>query len=597
MTSDSRRSKVAARGIFSSRGPDWLDLRPLGLLPLTLLVYYEVTHYPFVNFDDDAHVYENHNVATGLTWENFRWAFTIHGPSQWHPLAWLSHQLDCELFGLDAGVHHAVNLGLHALGTVLLCFALRSLTGRRGVSLFVAAMFAVHPLNVESVAWVSERRNVLCGVFWMLGLIAYGSYARRGGWFRYLLVAAAVSAALMSKPLAVTLPSVFLLLDFWPLCRMPISPPNDSILTPPCPSRPWSALVAEKLPLAALAGLAGWLSYLCQQSIQTVSSTAALPVGERVVNALASYGLYLRRVIWPDDLAVLYPHPGLLPQPDPPGIPTTAAWGLVLLAWTVFAVWGARRRPAVLVGWLWFLGTLVPMIGLVQVGLQQLADRYVYIAIIGLGLMFAGLSDSIAAWAKPIRILLAMLLVAGWSVSAWMQVGYWSDSTALWSRTLDVTRSNSRAHLNLGQARYAAGDVSNAVAHYKACLQLEPGFGLAWYNLGVAYHDSGQIGPALECLERAVLYNPEDRDFWMRLGGARGHAGDLDGAMTAFRQALSIDPSSAAAHINLGLALEAAGRIDEAVRHYALAVESDPFNDEARALLTAARLRLAPQVD
>jgi cytochrome c-type biogenesis protein CcmH/NrfG len=586
-----------ATSISSRTGPKVNDWQIWIVLAATALVYSEVVRFQFVNFDDDVHVYENEFVRTGLTPASMRWAFAIHGPSQWHPLAWFSHQLDCQLFGMQSGWHHALNLVYHLIGSGLLFVAMQRLWGRTGVSLFIAGLFALHPLNVESVAWVSERRNVLCGVFWMTGLIAWANYARTGGWLRYLAVCAATAAALMAKPMAVTLPCVYLLLDYWPLRRLPLSaghqPAAQGVPLPPCPAQSWSRIVLEKLPLLALAAGAGWLSYLCQESIQTVSSLAVLPLKFRIENALVSCGLYLRRMVWPVDLAVLYPHPALSGAvPDAVLRGPAMVWGGVLSIVTLACVGAGRQRPAVLVGWLWFLGTLVPMIGLVQVGEQQLADRYIYLPMIGLAVALSGLTP--VAPAPPLRRVLAgvaALALAGCAAATWVQVGYWSDSVTLFARTVVVTGPNSRARLNLGAALFKQGRFEDAVSQYEAALTIDPDYGLAWFNLGIVYHQQQQLPDAMRCFERAIACSPRTAAYWMRLGAVRGHAGDLDGSIRDFEHALTLDPMSNMGHVNLGLVLEAAGRLDEAIQVYERGLEFNPADVRTRELLTSARAK------
>jgi hypothetical protein len=430
------------------------------LTVVTLLLYVRTVTFQFVNFDDDVHVYENPYVRAGLSWSGLVWAFQIHGPSQWHPLAWMSHQLDWQLFGNNPAGHHGTNLAWHLAGTLLLYVAIQELFGRPGAAAFVAAMFAVHPLNIESVAWVSERRNVLCGVFWMLAVISYSRYARKGGWNRYLCVTCWLLLALMSKPLAVTLPFVFALLDVWPLRRCPFpaswqpvagSWPHDS-----CVRRSWSELALEKVPWLMASAGAGWLSYLCQERAQVVSSFAALPMQIRLENACASYGLYLRRMVWPTDLAVFYPHPAWHhPHPEQ-ALLIGAFWGAtVLLSVTTWVLWRIRGRPGLALGWFWFVGTLVPMIGLVQVGQQQLADRYAYIPMIGLGIMTVNLPSP--RWLKRIIPQMALFLVVAWfGVSVW-QLGFWQNSKTLFARTAAITTDNNWARLNLGLALLSEG--------------------------------------------------------------------------------------------------------------------------------------------
>lgn len=539
---------------------------PAALLAVTLLLYVRVVGFEFINFDDDVHVYENPHVRAGLTWDGLIWAFGIHGPSQWHPLAWASHQFDWELFGNNPAGHHVTNVALHALGVALLFAAMNSLLGRPGTAAFIAAMFAVHPLNIESVAWISERRNVLCGVCWMAALIAYAGYARHGGARRYTWVTLWLALALMSKPLAVTLPCVFALLDFWPLRRCPLpagwQPTANLCAYEPCPTQSWWTLILEKSPWVVLSAGAAWLSYLCQEKIQVVSDLATLPLYLRLENAMVAYGLYLRRMIWPTDLAVFYPHPAWHhPHPERvlllPAIVSVAA----LLAISVVAVRQLRRRPGLAVGWCWFLGTLVPMIGIVQVGQQQLADRYAYVPMIGLGLMLV--SCPVPTRLAQLSARFAIVAAAAWfAVSVW-QLSFWRNSQALFARTAAITNDNSWARLNLGLALQGEGKYAEAIESYQQALQIDPNYVLAHYNLGIAWQDLGRLELAVRHFETAIALNDRDVKAWLRLGGALGQAGNLPRAESCFRKALMLDERSAQARFNLGLTLLARGRPED----------------------------------
>lgn len=541
-------------------------------------LYVRTLDFEFVNFDDDAHVYENPFVQTGLTWENLKWDFGIHGPSQWHPLAWLSHQLDWQLFGANAGGHHAMNVLFHGAGVVMLFLAMNSLLNRPHAAGFMAAMFALHPLNLESTAWVSERRNVLCGVFWMATLLAYSGYARHGGWKRYAAVTAGVACALMSKPLAVTLPCVLALLDYWPLNRLGIAFHRSAVPSPQTseiPVRSVSRLVAEKLPWFLMSAVASWLSYLCQQKIQVVSDLTTVPWLLRLENACVSYGLYLRRIFWPFDLAVFYPHPAWThPGPQEALFVPAAITAVVLLSITAAVLWLIRTRPGLAVGWFWYLGTLVPMIGLVQVGRQQLADRYVYVSMVGLGLMLVSLSGS-ARWTRRLTLVGGTLIVFWLAVSTW-QLQWWENSRTLFSRALEVTEQNSWAHLNLGLALQNEGRQADAIRNYELALMIDPNYALAHYNLGIVWQDLGRLDSAVPHLQRAVALDPESIKAWTRLGTAFGQAGQLVTAEACFRKAIMLDTSAAQARFNLALVLQEKGDLPAALVEYQRAVEQQP---------------------
>ncbi len=552
---------------------------------LTVLLYGRVIAYDFVNFDDDVHVYENPHVQSGLSWSGLQWAFTIHGPSQWHPIAWLSHQLDWQLFGEYPAGHHASNLFWHVCGTVLLFFAVNALLGRPQAAAFVAAMFAVHPLNVESVAWISERRNVLCGVFWMLALIAYARYARRGGFARYLAVTLWFTLALMAKPLAVTLPCVFALLDYWPLRRCPLSeslqPLAAGCLLDPSPGRSWVLLLGEKLPWFLLSAGASWLSYLCQASIQVVSSLEALPLGLRIENAFVAYGLYLRRMIWPTDLAVFYPHPAWHePHPERTLLVPAMISGSILVLVTGIAIWRMRRTPGLAVGWFWFLGTMVPMIGLVQVGQQQLADRYAYIPLIGLGLVAVTLPFP-TAWVPAVRRIAVLAITIWFGLSFW-QLDHWRNSKTLFTRAISVTHHNSWAHHNLGYALHGEGEYAGAIENYQRALAIDPSYVLAHFNLGSAWQDIGQLDAAIEHFEWIVRHDDRHVDAWVRLGAAEGQAQRFDRAETCFRKAISLDSRASQARFNLAIVLDAKHETEESLANFRDAVTLEPDNVQFR---------------
>ena len=544
----------------------------------TWALYARTLGFEFVNFDDDAHVYENPYVQGGLTWENLKWDFGVHGPSQWHPLAWLSHQIDWELFGDHAGGHHGMNVAFHWAAALLLYLAMNKLLMRPHAAGFIAAMFALHPLNLESTAWVSERRNVLCGVFWMATLLAYAAYARHGGWKRYGLVTACVCCALMSKPLAVTLPCVLALLDYWPLNRPGIAFHSSAVQREQAsevPVRSVSRLVAEKLPWFLMSAVASWLSYLCQEKIHVVSDLTTVPWVLRLQNACVAYGLYLRRMFWPFDLAVFYPHPAWShsnPQ-EALAVPTLIA-ALVLLLITAVVMWFYRTRPGLFVGWFWFLGTLVPMIGLVQVGRQQLADRYAYVSMVGVGLMLVSLSWS-PKWARTRSQLGAAMLMYLLAISVW-QLQWWENSRTLFSRALEVTDQNSWAHLNLGLALQNEGQKADAIRHYELALMIDPNYALAHYNLGIVWQDLGRLDSAVPYLQKAVELDPSSVTGWTRLGTAFGQGGQFTQAEECFRKAIERDETAAQARFNLALVLQEKGELPAALVEYQLAVEQQP---------------------
>ena len=565
------------------------SLIAVGIILSTLVVYAQLRDYSFVNFDDDVHVYENPHVNSGLSWENVKWAFGIHGPSQWHPLSWLSHQLDVELFGLRPAGHHLTNLAVHIASAVLLFLTLIYITGERWPSAFVAAIFALHPLNVESVAWISERRNVLSLFFGILTVLVYSWYTRTGRWRHYALVVIVFALGLMAKPQLVTLPFVLLLLDYWPLgrtarCR---SEAGVSVSLRPsrCDSRRWGFLVLEKLPLLSLSIVSCLLTIWCQQSAGVVASTATLPIVIRLMNMLSVYGLYVRQVLWPFDLAVFYPHPGLVYQQPVTvlSIPSVVG-GLILMLVTVWAVVARRKYPFLAVGWFWYLGTLVPMIGLVQVGAQRMADRYMYLPLIGILIALTWLMRAVVParlQRRHILWYLAIPAVAGCLVISCKQTSYWQDSVTLFRHAIAVTERNSWAHNNLGLALHRRGKSIEAMEHFKEALNIDPDYALARYNLGVVWQDLGRSDRAIAEFQEALRLHPAYVNAHLRLGAALADINRLDDAVDHFEQAVRLSPKNSRAHLNLGIALARQSKTHQAIAQFRQVLELDPDNAKA----------------
>ena len=470
----------------------------LVLVVATGLAYWQVLHHDFVNFDDHYYVTENDRVQAGLTPEGFIWAFTTTDASNWHPLTWLSHMLDCELYGLNPGGHHLTNLLFHLASTLLLFIVFTRMTAALWRSALVAILFALHPLHVESVAWVAERKDVLSTLFWILTMWAYLHYVRHGGFKRYLLVLVAFTLGLMAKPMLVTLPFVLLLLDYWPLGRYQFGQSGAASHTAmsasivPRRSRSGAlALVLEKTPLLALAAISSVVTYLVQQSGQAMQYMETLPLTVRIANALVSYVAYIGKTIWPANLAVFYPHPGYtLPMWQAAGA------GLLLVFISIVTIRSMSRYPYLAVGWLWYLGTLVPVIGLVQVGEQAMADRYTYVPLIGLFIIAAwGLWDLEKKWHRQ-KIVFALILLLPLTVCTWRQLHYWRDSISLWEHALAVTKKNALAHNNLGGAFEEEGNAEKAIANFYEALRHDPEYLIARNNLGLALFREGKITEA-----------------------------------------------------------------------------------------------------
>ena len=581
----------------------------LGLLLVsaTLALYFPVHNHPFVNYDDDEYVTDNVRVKAGLTSETVAWAFTTYDAANWHPLTWLSHSLDYQLFQLDPAGHHDTNLLLHALNVLLLFWVLWQATGYPGRSLMVAALFALHPINVESVVWVAERKNLLSMLFFLLALGGYRWYTRQPRAGRYAVVALLFIFGLMAKPQVITLPFVLLLWDYWPVRRMTVRDAKSTYASEPAaisPQRSFFWLVKEKLPLFALSVASAVITMRAQHLGGGINTDVSFFT--RLANAAVSYARYLGQAFWPVRLAPIYPHPGN----------SLKAWemtvALVLLVGISALVVAGRRHRYLLVGWFWFVGTLVPMIGLVQVGRQAMADRYAYLPFVGLFIMICfGLAD----WAEQRHI--ARAWQAGSSVAVLLalavvthrQIDYWEDNVRLWERTVQVTSGNYLAEDNLGKSLEADGKPQEAMPHYARAAQIEPSYVFAYVHLGVSEHRQGELQNALhqyqevlsltqndiahytevrhrifanmasayiglgdyvharECLESAVRLNPDNAEEWTNLGLTAQETGDVDRAIQAYSEAVKLQPTQRG-FLLLAKALQQAGRPQEAQAAY-----------------------------
>ncbi len=513
-------------------------LGALLLLFATLLLYWRVAHYEFLVFDDKPYVIQNVHVSTGLKLDNALWAFTSFHEGNWHPIAWLSHMADCQWFGLNPGRHHLVNVALHAANVLLLFWLLQRATGAVWRSLFVAALFAVHPLNVETVAWVAERKSLLSAFFSFLTIAAYGWYASRPSWKKYLFVVVAFSLALMSKPMAVSLPLVLLLLDYWPLQRYEDQPFR----------RKWLRLSLEKLPLLLLSAASSVVTMQAQRSGGAIAEAAALPLVVRMGNAVVSYVAYIGKTLWPADLSVFYPHPEhSWPLSD------IIAAAIILLAITM-AVLYFRRARYLAMGWCWFVITLIPVIGIVQVGRQAMADRYVYFPGIGLFIIIAwGLSDVLSAIALPtvVPALLALGLVSALAVATNAYLPYWQNGVKLFTRAaLVASRPDFTIEEALADGLATAGRYNEAYKHYGEACILRPGYPLCHLNMAEILFNRHQLQDALDQLELAGSLT-DNKDVALACLINSGEIllalGDYRAAETRLNAALQLDPNNAKA--------------------------------------------------
>jgi tetratricopeptide (TPR) repeat protein len=584
------------------------------LVLATVIAYEQVRYNDFVGYDDYLCVTENQNVNEGITRESILWAFTTPYAYNWHPLTWLSHMLDCQLFGLNPAGHHIINLLFHIANTLLLFWVLKKMTGAIWQSAFVAAVFALHPLHVESVAWAAERKDVLSGFFWMLTMIAYVRYAEQPSIRRYLLVVLAFCLGLLSKPMLVSLPFVLLLLDYWPLGRGRRGLQNSSealsqseSIGPGPHKLPAGRLIVEKILLFVLAAASSLVTYIIQQQEGAVAGADKLPMTIRTTNALVSYISYIGKMVYPSRLAVFYPHP----------LNKLPIWQLIVSAVmlaviSAIVIYMGRRRRYLVVGWLWYLGTLVPVIGLVQVGLQATADRYTYLPLIGIFIMMSwGAADLTAKWRYrntglgiTASIILVVLLIC-----TRMQLRYWQNSITLFGHALEVTENNPTMQNNYGNALFEKGQLEESVTHFNEALRLRPEDFEARYNLGLAFLRLGKIDEAIACFTESLKTSDKPYKVHSDLGLAYAQKGKLDLAIGNFNEALRLKPDYVKAINNLGSALKKQGKIDEAIKqwertlqlrpdyaeaHYNLGVtmaEQEKYDDAVRHLNEALRIQ------
>ncbi|MHC4998568.1 MAG: tetratricopeptide repeat protein [Planctomycetota bacterium] len=515
------------------------------LAVVTVAAYWPVLGADFVHYDDGEYVTENQHVLGGLTLDGLKWSFTMDNETaNWHPLTWMSHMLDCELFSENAGLHHLTSLIIHTVSAVLLLLVLASMTRRVWPSAFVAAAFALHPLHVESVAWIAERKDVLSGLFWMLTMACYLRYTRRGSRSSYILTLVVFGLGLMTKPMLVTLPFVLLLLDYWPLERLESAPSINRL-------RAVRPLIVEKIPFFILTGASCVVTYIAQKAGGAVVDIEALSFGARLSNALVSYVGYIVKMFWPVGLAVLYPFKHI-----PMWQAFSAFLGLVVI--TIAAILWGRRMKCFAVGWLWYIGTLVPVIGLVHVGSHGLADRYTYIPLIGIFIIVAFAVSYLCLIRPALRsamALITLLLMTGMFAGTRNQVTCWKDSISLFRRAVEVTENNNFMHNNLAAELANVGQLDEAIVHLRLALQINPDIARAHNNLGIALATTGQLDEAIDCYRHAVHIDPKYASAYKNLGIALAATGHLHEGLLATEKALEL----AEAYGNEKLAQEARG--------------------------------------
>lgn len=566
---------------FAGFRPEFWAYLSLGLW--TLCAYWPVLHNDFADVDDFVYVTENQPLQAEFGWRSVAWAFTSFDAYNWHPLTWLSLMLDYQLYGLNPAGYHATNLFLHMANVFLVFAVLRSMTGSLGQSGFVAGLFAVHPLHVESVAWITERKDVLSAFFWWLTLAAYLRYARRPRVLPYCLVLVPFALGLMAKPMLVTLPCVLLLLDYWPLDRIEFRPghwlrrsSSDDVRDDSLPRSSLPRLLTEKLPFVALSAASCVITLHAQR---LAMEAQPVPWHFRVLNALLSYVRYLANTFWPTNLSIFYRH-----HVEAVPIGPALGAGLVLLLVTVWVVLNARRRY-LLVGWFWYLGTLVPVIGLVQVGGQAMADRYTYIPLIGLQISLTWwIADEAARWPRLQSFLpfAAVTCLGGAAFLSCRQAEFWINGPTLWQRELELDTDNYQAHYYVAIYHHKNGHWEEALAHYRAALRVAPQFVLAHYNLGMLFSRRGQTEDAIEQFTEALKINPDGASAHYDLANLLENKGQWEDAEFHYREAIRVDPKHAMAHYKLGLCLLKRDEFDLASAEFTASLNLQP--DEAAVL-------------
>jgi tetratricopeptide (TPR) repeat protein len=537
----------------------------------TLVAYEPIRHNGFVSYDDASYITENPNVAGGISAQSVKWALTKSYAANWHPLTWLSHMADCQLFGLNPAGHHLVSVGIHIVNALLVFWILNNLTGAIWPSAFAAAVFALHPVQVESVAWAAERKTVLSGLFWLLTMAAYIRYARVPRLSRYLLVLAIFGLCIMTKPVVVTLPFALLLLDYWPLERVRWGHRAGAAKNGKTNQKSAVWLIAEKLPLLAMSAILSGVTFIAQRGGEIVPTLERLPLEYRTANMFLSYIKYIIKMIWPSGLAVCYPHPRAILSDAPVVICI-----ILFILLTAAFIYAGRRRKYAAVGWLWYVGTLVPTIGLVQAGAQGMANRYMYIPMLGL-LMIIGwaVKDFIAGRprAKKAAAAMGVLVLLSLLILTRMQVRYWENSLTLFGHDIEVTKDNVLAENGYGCALSQLGLVDEAQKHLQNALRISPAYSEARNNLANVYLKKGMLNEAIACFNEIIRRNEATADIYYNLAAAMEMQKKYDEAIKYYAKSLEMNPEDPAANKRMGIVLLAAGKPNEAIGYAKRACE------------------------
>jgi len=572
------RPQFERKSVAKSSNGGILVFLCMGLMVITLGTYMQAGNHQFLNLDDNDYVTGNAHVKSGITGKNIIWAFTSidEVTGNWHPITWLSHMADAQLYGMNPRGHHLTSVVIHTISSLLLFLFLFRFTGSLWQSSFVAALFALHPMHVESVAWVAERKDVLSAFYWILTLLLYSEYVMKRKPALYFLSLVSFMLGLMSKPMLVTLPVIMLLMDFLPLDRYRQKELEQGLHDL---SGRAIGILKEKIPFFAFSLFSAIVTIYAQNKGGAIKSLDVVPIGLRAENALIAYVKYIIKTLWPHDLAVLYPLS--------PSIPLwqVACSLLVILLLSAATVWAGRRHPYLPVGWFWFLVTLLPVIGIIQVGIQSMADRYSYIPGIGLFIMVAWGVPDMARGLKHRDAILAVLagvVMTASTVLTWQQLGYWQDNISLYRHTLQITTGNYLINNNLGIALADNGDLDAAIREFQAAIGINPNYANAHYNLGNAFCRTRNMDAAIQEFQEAIRINPNNADAHYNLGAALASQGNLDAAIQEYQEAIRLNPIDAMAHINLGAAFASRGNLDAAIQEFQEGLRINPNDLKAQ---------------